>query len=157
MEGGRSSDVISHTSNISEHAGIIPRSIKQVFDHLRSLTDEHSVRVSHLELYNEQLTDLLSPEDTELRVYEDPRIDAVEEMLPGSNCGACSMPGCRAFAEKIVAGEMKVSKCSVSSPSGIEAIAQYLGVEAGSEEKKVARLLCAGGKAEAHNRALYRF
>ncbi|MDH5399279.1 MAG: Fe-S cluster protein, partial [Cyclobacteriaceae bacterium] len=41
-----------------------------------------------------------------LRVYEDPRIDEVEDRLPGANCGACSMPGCRAFAEKVVANEL---------------------------------------------------
>lgn len=91
-----------------------------------------------------------------LRVYEDPRIEKVEEMLPGSNCGACSMPGCHAFAEKIVAKELNVSKCTVSSPSGIVSIAAYLGVDAGTEEKRVARLLCAGGINEAHNKASYK-
>jgi Na+-translocating ferredoxin:NAD+ oxidoreductase RNF subunit RnfB len=40
-----------------------------------------------------------------LRVPEDPRVERVDEMLPGSNCGACGEPGCRAFAEKVVAGE----------------------------------------------------
>ena len=91
-----------------------------------------------------------------LRVYEDPRIDKVESMLPGNNCGACSMPGCRAFAEKVIAKEINVGKCTVSSPSGLEAIADYLGVEASTEEKRVARLLCAGGKKEAHNRSSYK-
>ena len=32
-----------------------------------------------------------------LYVYEDPRIDVVEEMLPHANCGACGFPGCRPF------------------------------------------------------------
>ena len=91
-----------------------------------------------------------------LRVYEDPRIDQVEDMLPGSNCGACGQPGCRAFAEKVVGNEEPPSKCTVSSPDGLENIASYLGVDAGSQEKRVARLLCAGGKEEAHNRASYK-
>jgi len=102
------------------------------------------------------LATILAVAYKKLKVFEDPRIDKVEEMLPGSNCGACSMPGCRAFAEKVIEGELNVSKCSVSSPSGIDAIADYLGVDAGSEEKRVARLLCAGGKEEAHNRASYK-
>jgi Na+-translocating ferredoxin:NAD+ oxidoreductase RNF subunit RnfB len=34
-----------------------------------------------------------------LYVFEDPRIDVVEEMLPHTNCGACGFPGCRPFAE----------------------------------------------------------
>lgn len=91
-----------------------------------------------------------------LRVYEDPRIDEVEAMLPHANCGACGQPGCRAFAEALVSGAAIPSKCSVSSKEGVEKIAAYLGVDAGSEEKRVARLLCAGGKKEAHNLADYR-
>jgi Na+-translocating ferredoxin:NAD+ oxidoreductase subunit B len=91
-----------------------------------------------------------------LRVFEDPRIDKVEEMLPNANCGACGMPGCRAFAEKVVNDELKVSKCTVSSSTGLENIANFLGVDAGESEKRVARLLCAGGANEAHNKALYK-
>lgn len=91
-----------------------------------------------------------------LRVYEDPRIDAIEEMLPGSNCGACGEPGCRAFSEKVVTQELNPGKCTVSSPAGINDIADFLGVEAVEEEKRVARLLCAGGRNEAHNLADYK-
>jgi len=90
-----------------------------------------------------------------LRVEEDPRIDEVEEMLPHANCGACGEPGCRAFAEKVVNQEADVSKCTVSSPEDIERIAEYLGIEAGAQEKRVARMLCAGGKNEAHSLAQY--
>lgn len=91
-----------------------------------------------------------------LKVYEDPRLDIVEEMLPSTNCGACGVPGCRAFAEKLVAREMSPSGCTVSSPDGIDKIAEFLGVDAGETEKRVARLLCAGGKNEAHNLADYK-
>lgn len=91
-----------------------------------------------------------------LKVFEDPRIDQVEEMLPASNCGACGEPGCRAFAEKLVKGEVTPAKCTVSSPDGRERIAGYLGMEVGEIEKVVARVLCAGGKNEAHNRADYK-
>jgi len=34
-----------------------------------------------------------------LRVQEDPRIEQVENLLPGTNCGACGQPGCHGFAE----------------------------------------------------------
>lgn len=90
-----------------------------------------------------------------LKVQEDPRIEEVEGMLPGSNCGACGEPGCRALAEKIVDGVVAPSKCTVSSPSGIEAIADFLGVEAGEQEKVVARLHCAGGTGRAFRVASY--
>ena len=89
------------------------------------------------------------------RVWEDPRILGVEEMLPNTNCGACSQPGCRAFAEAVVSGKRKPSDCTVMGPEDVEDVAGYLGVDAGEANKRVARLLCAGGKNEAHRKADY--
>ena len=99
---------------------------------------------------------ILSIAYKQFKVFEDPRIDIVENMLPNANCGACGEPGCRAFAEQVVAHGMNPAKCTVSSEEGIDKIAQYLGVEASQEEKRVARLLCAGGVNEAHNLANYK-
>jgi len=42
-----------------------------------------------------------------LTVFEDPRIDGVEKLLPNYNCGACGTPGCHAFAVGIINGEVK--------------------------------------------------
>lgn len=54
----------------------------------------------------------LTLSDKFLAVKEDPRIDEVEKLLPGINCGACGTPGCRAFAEAVVKGEIKqLSRC----------------------------------------------
>ena len=89
------------------------------------------------------------------RVWEDPRIVGVEEMLPSTNCGACSQPGCRAFAEAVVAGKQQPSDCTVMGAEDIDDVAAYLGVDAGEANKRVARLLCAGGKEEAHREADY--
>jgi len=90
-----------------------------------------------------------------LYVYEDPRIDQVEEMLPHANCGACGYPGCRPFAEALVRGESPPGKCTVSTEEGRASIAQFLGVDPGAEERLVARLACAGGTNVAINRAQY--
>ncbi|MBI4906196.1 MAG: RnfABCDGE type electron transport complex subunit B [Acidobacteria bacterium] len=101
------------------------------------------------------LAAVLAFADKKFYVWEDPRIDQVEGMLPSANCGACGQPGCRAFAEKAVKGEIAPGKCTVSSPDGVIAIASFLGVNAGAEEKRVARLACAGGSNVAWNKALY--
>lgn len=90
-----------------------------------------------------------------LYVEEDPRIDTVEEMLPHANCGACGYPGCRPFAEALVEGEALPVKCTVSSEEGREAIAKFLGIAMGDQERLVARLACAGGTNVAINRAQY--
>jgi Na+-translocating ferredoxin:NAD+ oxidoreductase RNF subunit RnfB len=91
-----------------------------------------------------------------LRVYEDPRIDVVTAMLPGANCGACGFPGCRGFAEQAVAGKVKPANCNVINDEGAAAIAKYLGVDVGEANRRVARLLCAGGTNVAAQQAEYR-
>jgi Na+-translocating ferredoxin:NAD+ oxidoreductase RNF subunit RnfB len=101
------------------------------------------------------LAGILAAAYRKLYVYEDPRIDAVEAMLPSANCGACGCAGCRAFAEKVVKGEIAPAKCTVSAPAAIVQIANFLGVNAGAEEKRVARLACAGGNNVARNHAKY--
>ncbi len=98
---------------------------------------------------------ILAIAHSRLKVFEDPRIENVEEMLPGANCGACGLPGCRAFAEKVVKGEVMPSECPVGGPETANFVANYLGIEAGSAIRKVARLRCAGGKDVAKQAALY--
>ncbi len=91
-----------------------------------------------------------------LHVDEDPRIEEVEGLLPQTNCGACGSPGCRAFAEACVKGDANPGQCTVNTKEMSEYIADMLGVELGQEERKVARLACAGGKHVAKMRAMYR-
>ncbi len=98
---------------------------------------------------------LIALANRRLRVWEDPRIDAVTDLLPGTNCGACGFAGCRSFAEGLVGGAAQPAKCTNMNPEGIQAVADYLGVEAGEAVKRVARLLCAGGCDVAVQRADY--
>jgi electron transport complex protein RnfB len=91
-----------------------------------------------------------------LFVFEDPRIDQVEELLPSANCGSCGSAGCRAFAEKLVKGEVQPGLCTVNPKEANQVIANFLGVDLGGAEKRVARLACAGGNNVAHQRASYK-
>ncbi len=90
-----------------------------------------------------------------LYVYEDPRIDEVEELLPHANCGACGTPGCRPFAEGLIEGQYEPAQCTVNSQDMNKVIADFLGVDLGKQEKRVARLACAGGSHVAYIRASY--
>lgn len=101
------------------------------------------------------LTTMLVIANKQLYVYEDPRIEAVEGMLPAANCGACGYPGCHPFAASLVAGKSLPAKCTVSSDEDKEDIASYLGVDLGGVVKQVARLACAGGTNVARNKANY--
>lgn len=88
---------------------------------------------------------VLAVANSKLKVFEDPRIDVVSDMLPNTNCGACGEAGCRAFAEALVAGRKQPSACTVGGDETAQEVADYLGVDAGEAVKRVARLLCAGG------------
>ena len=90
-----------------------------------------------------------------LMVWEDPRIDELSDILPGANCGACGYAGCRAFAEASIDGTVVPAECTVMGEFELEDFAETLGVEAGEVEKRVARLLCAGGSDVAVQKAQY--
>ncbi len=102
------------------------------------------------------LSSVLAIANRKLWVYEDPRINEVEDLLPKTNCGACGTAGCRPFAEALIAGDIEPASCTVTTSEAIDEIADYLGVDAGNVVKRVARLACAGGIHVARARARYR-
>jgi RnfABCDGE-type electron transport complex B subunit len=90
-----------------------------------------------------------------LRVEEDPRLEVVEDLLPGNNCGACGQPGCAAFAQRLLTEEVTPGKCTVADAGTLEEIASFLGVGVGADEKRIARLKCAGGLGNVRDLAEY--
>ena len=59
----------------------------------------------------------------------DPIADSIEALLPQTQCGQCSYPGCRPYAEAIANGEA-INKCPPGGESTINALADLLDVEA---------------------------
>lgn len=94
---------------------------------------------------------------TRLTVKDDPRVDAINNSLPGANCGGCGYPGCRQYAEAIVKNEGKVpiDLCAPGGQDSIERIASIMGVEATAAVPKVAVVLCGGTPELAEDRAIY--
>uniref|UniRef100_A0A667XKK6 Kinesin-like protein n=1 Tax=Myripristis murdjan TaxID=586833 RepID=A0A667XKK6_9TELE len=75
MEGERSPDG-QFTWEEDPLAGIIPRTLHQIFEKLSENGTEFSIKVSLLEIYNEELFDLLSPSEDvseRLQLFDDPR------------------------------------------------------------------------------------
>lgn len=81
-------------------------------------------------------------------VKEDPRVEKVENTLPGANCGACGRPGCRALAEAVVHGSAPPSACPVCGAQEKEIIAGMMGLEVETGTRKVAVLHCQGRNVE---------
>ena len=79
------------------------------------------------------------------KVYEDPRIDEVEAVLPGANCGGCGYPGCRGFAEAFVkADDISTFFCPVGGNETSAAAAKVVGKSAAEQAPMVAVVRCSG-------------
>ncbi|MBU8912226.1 MAG: RnfABCDGE type electron transport complex subunit B [Desulfobacterales bacterium] len=79
-------------------------------------------------------------------VYEDPTIVAIDDILPGANCGGCGYPGCNANAEAIVKGVQDVNSCVAAGEDVAMAIAQVMGVSVSDKEAEFAGPGCHYGK-----------
>lgn len=81
----------------------------------------------------------------QFKVYEDPRIDTVEGMLPGANCGGCGYPGCRGLADMLVkSDDISALYCTASGAETMKKVAEYLGKVAAEKEPMVAVIRCKG-------------
>ena len=79
------------------------------------------------------------------KVEEDPRIDAVEKVMPGANCGGCGFAGCRAFAQSCVEqGNLDKNFCPVGGNDTMKKVAAVLGLEVAEKAPQVAVVRCNG-------------
>jgi electron transport complex protein RnfB len=93
-------------------------------------------------------------------VPTDERAEAIKEILPGANCGACGFPGCNALAEAIAKGEAAPASCPVGGAALALRISEIMGAadttETDGEMAPLkARLVCLGGKDECKQIAEY--
>lgn len=91
-----------------------------------------------------------------LAVKRDERVEAIEEVLPGANCGACGFAGCSALSEALVEGEADVQTCPVSDSETLARVAQILGEETALDiPREVAKVRCRGTHDAAETRFSY--
>lgn len=88
-------------------------------------------------------------------VYVDPQIVAIDDVLPGANCGGCGLPGCSANAEAIVAGKASPNSCVAAGDDVALAIAAILGVSVEAKEPDIALPGCTYGVADADVKYTY--
>ncbi|HOP46185.1 MAG TPA: RnfABCDGE type electron transport complex subunit B [Desulfobacteraceae bacterium] len=88
-------------------------------------------------------------------VYVDPTILAVEDALPGANCGGCGFPGCSAAAEAIAKGDAPPNICVGGGPDVHVAVAAIMGVEHKETEPEIANPGCRYGVESADLKYIY--
>lgn len=73
---------------------------------------------------------LLGFASVKFKVEGDPLVDKIDNLLPQTQCGQCSFPGCRPYAQAIANGEADINQCPPGGEATIHALADLLGVEA---------------------------
>lgn len=79
-------------------------------------------------------------------VETDPRLERLNECLPGANCGGCGYAGCGGYAEAVLKGEAPIGKCNSGGNESAMAMAAIMGVKAENVTRKVALVRCSGEK-----------
>ena len=77
-------------------------------------------------------------------VETDPRLDQLNECLPGANCGGCGYPGCSGYAEAVLNGEAKIGLCASGGNECAQAMGEIMGLPVEDVTRKVARVRCSG-------------
>lgn len=62
-------------------------------------------------------------------VEGNPLVEQINAILPQTQCGQCSFPGCKPYATAIAAGEADINRCPPGGEEGIRKLADFLGVE----------------------------
>jgi len=72
---------------------------------------------------------LLGFASVKFKVEGDPLVEKIEALLPQTQCGQCSYPGCRPYAEAIAKGEAEINLCPPGGMEGVVKLADLLGRE----------------------------
>ena len=80
-------------------------------------------------------------------VETDPRLDKLNDCLPGANCGGCGYAGCAAYAEAVLKGEAPIGACASGGDECAQAMAAIMGIKAEAVTRKVAMVRCSGSRA----------
>ncbi len=89
-------------------------------------------------------------------VDEDPRVEAVLNVLPGANCGGCGFAGCEAYAQAVLSDpSVSPGLCCAGGPEITEAVGELSGKAPGDAEPLVSFRRCV--KDEGHVKTRYEY
>lgn len=88
-------------------------------------------------------------------VKTDERVEQINEVLPGANCGGCGYSGCGALAEAIVKGAAPANACRAGGEVCARKIGEIMGVDVTAQAPVQARVLCSGSCGNAKTKCRY--
>ena len=77
-------------------------------------------------------------------VETDPRLEQLNECLPGANCGGCGYPGCGGYAQAVLDGRAPIGLCASGGNECAQRMSAVMGVQAEKVSRKVAMVRCTG-------------
>lgn len=91
-----------------------------------------------------------------MAVPVDEKAEAIAEVLPGANCGACGFSGCAGYAAALSSGkETQTNLCAPGGTPVASEIAEILGTAPASVMPTTAVVMCMGNSANAENKMIY--
>ncbi len=63
------------------------------------------------------------------KVEGNPIVEQINAILPQTQCGQCTYPGCKPYAEAIANGEAAINQCPPGGEEGVKKLAELLDVE----------------------------
>lgn len=90
------------------------------------------------------------------KVLTDPKVEAVRDVLPGANCGACGFAGCQGYAEAVVNDPgLSPGLCAPGKADVAALVAKITGKAAPEVIPMVATVFCRGDECKASRRFVY--
>lgn len=78
---------------------------------------------------------ILAAASRAFHVQEDPRVEAIADILPGANCGGCGFAGCSAYAAAVINDvTVPANRCCVGGSATADKVAELSGKVAASNE-----------------------
>lgn len=98
---------------------------------------------------------VLALANQKLKVKEDPRIEKIQDALPGINCGACGFTNCHHYAEALAGGEVSPDQCRAADQAAIKRLSEILGVRIEKKIKESAVLHCGADLSKRKRKGIY--
>lgn len=86
----------------------------------------------------------------------DPKVEAINAILPAANCGGCGFVGCGEYAEAVAKGEASVTLCAPGGAGCAKKMAEIMGVEAEETAPLRAVVHCAADRTQRLQQGDYR-
>lgn len=90
-----------------------------------------------------------------MAVPKDEKAEALEEILPGANCGACGYSGCSGYAKAMAEGTAQPGLCSPGGAAVAAECAELLGTGSVTVERKTAVVHCMGSHDNTDDKMIY--